>query len=321
MPGLGLLFEDERPEDDAPPQQQRRPQPFEVDLDRIEPPGLPLWTRAAGLVAVLAVLIAARPPASSFSTEVALRRRKQPGQVWQLGPELRAFAKSPTKKAVVSSRHEWPEEPGLWARDLLLLSTGCTAKQVCFVGAAGRWWRLPRWERRFDLYAVVGLHALSLLCYHQAPDVFFAHFAPRLRRPHTLALGAFACTSPFELLWLAALTSGLGEMLQQQRQLGRLGTLGLYLGCGLASSLASTLYRRSATGAGGLLGAFAYHALAAPRATHSFFGLQLSARLGFLAQFLFASWSGLAQPAHAVPTLVVNGLPAVIGAVVFLGFG
>ena len=34
-----------------------------------------------------------------------------------------------------------------------------------------------------------------------------AWLAPRLRRPHTLALGAFACTSPFELLWLAALTS------------------------------------------------------------------------------------------------------------------
>ena len=136
-------------------------------------------------------------------------------------------------------------------------------------------------------------------------------------RAETLVLGAFACVSPWSLLWLGAIASSLGEQLQHRLMLGRLGTLGLYLACGLASSAASALFRRSATGAGGLLGALAYHALAAPRATHSFFGLELSAHAGFAAQFLFASWGGLNQPGQAVPTLVVNGLPAVLGAAWF----
>ena len=153
---------------------------------------------------------------------------------------------------------------------------------------------------------------------------------PRVARPaapclaaraDTLVLGAFACASPWELLWLGAITSSLGEQLQHRLMVGRLGLLGLYLGCGLASSVASARLRRSATGAGGLLGALAYHALAAPRATHSFFGLQLSARLGFAAQFLFASWGGLNQPGHAVPVLVINGLPAVLGAAWFFASG
>ena len=140
-------------------------------------------------------------------------------------------------------------------------------------------------------------------------------------RADTLVLGAFACVSPWELMWLGAIASSLGEQLQSRLMLGRLGLLGLYLGCGLASSVASGLLRRSATGAGGLLGALAYHVLAAPRATHSFFGLQLSARLGFAAQFLFASWGGLNQQGQAVPVLVVNGLPAVLGAAWFFAGG
>ena len=153
---------------------------------------------------------------------------------------------------------------------------------------------------------------------------------PRVARPaapclaaraDTLVLGAFACVSPWELMWLGAIASSLGEQLQGRLMLGRLGLLGLYLGCGLASSVASGILRRSATGAGGLLGALAYHVLAAPRATHSFFGLQLSARLGFAAQFLVASWGGLNQPGQAVPVLVVNGLPAVLGAAWFFASG
>ena len=72
---------------------------------------------------------------------------------------------------------------------------------------------------------------------------------------------------------------------------------------------------------GPLLGALADHALAAPRATHSFLGLQLSARVGFAAQFLFASWGGLNQQGQAVPVLVVNGLPAVLGAAWFFASG
>jgi hypothetical protein len=134
-------------------------------------------------------------------------------------------------------------------------------------------------------------------------------------------LGAFACISPWELMWLGAIASSLGEQLQSRLMLGRFGLLGLYLGCGLASSVTSGLLRRSATGAGGLLGALAYHALAAPRATHSFFGLPLSARVGFAAQFLVASWGGLNQPGQAVPVLLVNGLPAVLGAVWFFASG
>ena len=140
-------------------------------------------------------------------------------------------------------------------------------------------------------------------------------------RADTLVLGAFACVSPWELMWLGAIASSLGEQLQHRLMLGRLGLLGLYLGCGLASSVASGLLRRSATGAGGMLGALAYHALAAPRATHSFLGLQLSARVGFAAQFLFASWGGLNQQGQAVPVLVVNGLPAVLGAAWFFASG
>ena len=160
-------------------------QPFAVDLDSTARPARPLCSWFALAVAALAVLVAARPPASSFPAEVALRRRKRPPQAL-LQRELRAFAAAPHRalldKATVSQRWEWPEEPGLWARDLLLISTGCTPK-ACFVGAAGRWWRAPRWRPRFDLYALFALHALSLLCSYQAAGLFFSHFAPRVSRP------------------------------------------------------------------------------------------------------------------------------------------
>jgi hypothetical protein len=175
MPGY-LLRDEPQPD---------QPQPFAVDLDSTARPARPLRSWFALAVAALAVLIAARPPASSFPAEVALRRRKRPPQAL-LQRELRAFAASPRRalldKVTVSQRWEWPEEPGLWARDLLLISTGCTPK-ACFVGAAGRWWRAPRWTPRFDLYALFALHALSLLCSYQAPGLFFAHFAPRVSRP------------------------------------------------------------------------------------------------------------------------------------------
>ena len=177
MAGLGYLRDE--------PQLDEPQQPFAVDLDSTARPARPLWSWFALAAAALAVLVAARPPASSFPAEVSLRRRKRPPQAL-LQRELRAFAAAPRRalldKATVSQRWEWPEEPGLWARDLLLISTGCTPK-ACFVGAAGRWWRAPRWRPRFDLYALFALHSLSLLCSYQAPGLFFAHFAPRVSRP------------------------------------------------------------------------------------------------------------------------------------------
>lgn len=130
-----------------------------------------------------------------------------------------------------------------------------------------------------------------------------------------MLLGAFACRSPFELLWLSSFASYLGETLQQPRVLGRLETLGLYVACGLASSLSSAYLRRSARGAGGLLGACAYHALALPHARHSFFGLELNARMAVVAQFVLASWGGGAI--EPVPILLVNGVPALLGALAF----
>ena len=180
MPGLGYLRDEDRDEPEPDPPTQ----PFAMDLDSLARPARPLWSWLALVVAAVAVLIAARPPASSFPAEVALRRRKRPPQAL-LQRELRAFAAAPRQtlldKATVSEWREWPEEPGLWARDLLLVSTGCTPK-TCFVGAAGRWWRAPRWRLRFDLYALFALHALSL-CAYQAPGLFFAHFAPRVSHP------------------------------------------------------------------------------------------------------------------------------------------
>ena len=188
MAGAAGYLRDE-PQPDQPPQP-----PFAVDLDSTARPARPLWSWFALAVAALAVLVAARPPASSFPAEVALRRRKRPPQAL-LQRELRAFAAAPHRalldKATVSQRWEWPEEPGLWARDVLLISTGCTPK-ACFVGAAGRWWRAPRWRPRFDLYALFALHALSLLCSYQAAGLFFAHFAPRVSRPR-----APPCPAPY----------------------------------------------------------------------------------------------------------------------------
>ena len=52
-----------------------------------------------------------------------------------------------------------------------------------------------------------------------------------------------------------------------------------------------------------------------------FFCFVLFFCLGFAAQFLFASWGGLNQPGHAVPVLVINGLPAVLGAAWFFASG
>ena len=133
MPGLGYLRDEDRDELEPEPPMQ----PFAVDLDSTARPARPLWSWLALVVAAVAVLIAARPPASSFPAEVALRRRKRPPQAL-LQRELRAFAAAPRQtlldKATVSEWREWPEEPGLWARDLLLVSTGCTPK-ACFVGA------------------------------------------------------------------------------------------------------------------------------------------------------------------------------------------
>ena len=195
MPGLGYLRDEDRDELAPEPPMQ----PFAVDLDSTARPARPLWSWLALVVAAVAVLIAARPPASSFPAEVALRRRKRPPQAL-LQRELRAFAAAPRQtlldKATVSEWREWPEEPGLWARDLLLVSTGCTPK-ACFVGAAGRWWRAPRWRPRFDLYALFALHALSLLCAYQAPGLFFAHFAPRVSHPRAPPCPASPPFPPF----------------------------------------------------------------------------------------------------------------------------
>ena len=173
-------------------------QPYDVDMDEDEappPPVRPQWswsTHGPALALVLALLIAGRPPASTFQSEVALRRKKQPPQQL-LQRELRAFAGDPqsslrTKLSV--GRVEWPEESGLWARDMVLLSTGCTAK-ACFVGAVGRWWRLPAWQARHDLYVLFGLHVLALALHHQYPALYFAHVEPRRNRPRALPTAPF----------------------------------------------------------------------------------------------------------------------------------
>lgn len=303
MPGFGL-----------PAEVVGQWQPYAVELD---PPSRAPRQWATVLIIALSVFIAARPSTDSFMKEVALRRRKQPPQQL-LELELRAFMEAPLKKLTLSGLHESSEESGLWSSDLLLVTAGCT-KQTCFVGAVGRWWRLRRWENYHDLYAMFAVHCLSVLLFYQYPGAFFKHFSPQVARPHTTVLGVFACTSPFELFWLVSFTGGLGRDLQ--KIIGRPGTIALYSSCGLGSSLASAVLGRSATGAGGLLGTFAYHALAVPSASHRFLGMTLSPPKALIAQLIFTSWDVLTKPDQRLPLLICNGLPTVLGAIFFFAFG
>jgi len=301
MPGFGL-----------PAETVAQWQPYAVDVDPpSRTPRLGQW--AAVLVLALALLIAARPSTDSFEREVAIRRRKRPPQQ-RLELELRAFVDAPLKKLTVGGLQESSEESGLWSSDLLIATVGCTQK-TCFVGAVGRWLRLPRWERHFDLYAMLGMHCIGVFLCYQCPGTFFEHFSPRLSHPHTVVLGMFACTSPVELLWLVSFASWLGRDLQ--KMIGRLGAIALYVACGLSSSLASAILRRSATGAGGLLGAFAYHTLAAPNASHNILGIALSPPKALLAQFIIMSWDVVTIPDQRLPLIICNGLPTALGAVMF----
>lgn len=299
MPGFGL------PGADVAGQWQ----PYAVDLDPpSRTPRLGQWS--AVLVLALALLIAARPSTDSFQDEVAIRRRKQPPQQ-RLEIELRAFMAEPLKKLTVSGLQESSED-GLWSSDLLIATIGCTGKGACFVGAVGRW---LRWERQYDLYTLLGMHVIGAVLCYQSPGIFIKYFSPRLSHPHTVLLGVFACTSPIELVWLASYTS-MGRDLQ--KMVGRLGAIALYLACGLSSSLASAMLRRSATGAGGMLGAFAYHALAAPNTSHNLLGITLSPPKALLAQLVLSSWDAVTMPDQRLPLLICNGLPTALGAVIFL---
>ena len=303
-------------------------QPFAVDLDSTARPARPLWSWLALVVAAVAVLIAARPPASSFPAEVALRRRKRPPQAL-LQRELRAFAAAPRQtlldKATVSEWREWPEEPGLWARDLLLVSTGCTPK-TCFVGAAGRWWHAPRWRPRLTSTPsspprpacsapASARPLLCALCAARQPPTCAAALPPPLSPPPNprLAPAAFSgprvprpaapcsprarasCSAPRLLAVGAAVARAVwrpGRAAAAPADARPPRALGLYLGCGLALLRRQRARPRSATSAGNL-SAPSRRARRAALQAHSFFGLPLSARLGFAAPF--ASWGGLNQ--------------------------
>ena len=121
----------------------------------------------------------------------------------------------------------------------------------------------------------------------------------------------------FELLWMLTTINGEGAQLQRLAYLGRGGFLCLYLCAALASSLCSLAMRHSANGAGGVLASCAFHALAAPNARHVIVGAEMGARQALAVQVALSSLPAFGGGGDALPVLVANGVPCVIGALAF----
>jgi len=218
-----------------PEQGQRRP-----DADVEMAPTPLFWALAAAALA--SVLIQCRPPASDFAEEVEYRRQVKK----DLAAGRRPRPRSAKPKAAAAQGEDAADsddlgsasmfglrrwDGGLWAADAGIASLGCTPKG-CLIGFATLWWRPPSWPRDYDVYMLAALHAYSAFC---PTDVYFRNFAPRLRRPHTVLLGAVATRSIWELMWVGSTLLGLGTELQ--KALGRGGFLALYLGAGEAFEL------------------------------------------------------------------------------------
>jgi len=259
-------------------------------------------SRLPVLAAAIALVIATRPPAETLPSEVAkLRAVKRRGKVerdWTFKGHSGSLLKM----------HRWPDD--LWAADALIVSFGCTQRGTCFVGTLGKWWRLPKWMPKWDLWLLAGVHGTACACYMQSPMLYHQLFSPRASAPHTVLLGAFASSNPWELLWIGSTIVGLGQELQ--RALGRAGFIGLYLVAALASSVCSMLLRCSARGHGGILAAMAYHTILSPRSQHNIFGLTLGARQALAVQTVMAGWPLAGQPVALIGVfgpLLIGALP------------
>lgn len=269
----------------------------------------------------LAVLT--RPCSADWPAAVARMRRKErhgAGTMTLALEPVRAVWDTPERwQALLAMARErfafgierFPEEErGLWALDSGVLTVACTKKR-CYVGALGSWRKLPGGE--YDLYALAALHGFACLISHKyGPTVFFRHFAPRLVEPHTVLGGAFATSSPFEMLWLGSTLLGLGHELQ--RALGRGGFLALWLAGAVGMSLAAAVLRHTCTGTGGILASFTYHTIAAPHARHSLYGIEMGARQALAVHVGIAclpAFQGASRPHVAIG---LSLLPLVIGA-------
>lgn len=277
------------------------------------------------LAPVIPLMLLTRPMAHEWPDAVVRLRKKERNAAGSLASALepvKAAWRSDDRHAALLEMararlsigtHESEVDARVWATDAVLLTVGCTKKK-CYVGILGQWRPLPGAES--DLYVLLACHgAACALAHSQGMPVFFRWCSPRMSSPFTLLTSIFATASPFEMLWLYGTMLGVGRDLQ--RGLGRLGFLALYLGGGLSSVLVAAYFRHSANGAGGALAAFAYHALAAPNARHSIFGLEMGARMSLAAQAALASYPAFNGAARPELVLALNGLPILIGAALF----
>ena len=278
---------------------------------------------AAPIVALALACLLTRPLSSDWPTAVTRMRSKEPDAAGTfasaLKPVRRAWRSSnyTALSGIVLSRcalgtHVSEEDPRVWAFDALLLTVGCTHRR-CYVGILGKWRAVP--DAKYDLYALIAAHAAAVLLAYTDMGLYHRLCSPRLSAPHTLLTALFAASSPFELLWLVGSIMGLGPNLQ--RTIGRLGYLALYIGGSLSSVLLGAYVRHSVNGSGGALASCAYHALVAPHARHSVFGLEMGARMALAAQAGLASLPATHEGARSAVILALNGVPILVGAVVF----
>ena len=274
-------------------------------------------------VPLLVLMLLTRPLASEWPDTVARLRQREPGASGSFNVAIKPvkaawkdedleriyeIARSRARVGFVSS----DEDARTWAVDALLLTLGCTHKR-CYLGVYGAWHRLP--DQQLDLYAIVGAHGLAVLfSYNYGMTTFFRHFSPRFSAPHTIFLAMFATSSPFELIWLSSSLFSVGATIQ--RIIGR-GTFLLLYGLGAMSSVLIAAYNRhSASGASGVLAAYAYHALAAPRARHSLFGVEMGGRAALMVNAALATWP-MINGGSAPMAMALTGTPALVGAAIW----
>ena len=146
-----------------------------------------------------------------------------------------------------------------------------------YVGTLTGWWAVPLWvgwSRRGDLFIINALHMAAALLSTLRPLDFYWNFIPRLRRPHTVLLGAFATSSIFECVWVASSVMMFGGALQGgdgggggtggggPLVMGREGFAALYLVSGLlASFVGGVILGERVPGHGGVLAAITMHTL------------------------------------------------------------
>lgn len=283
-----------------------------------------VWTGQSALmrtVLVLAPLLAlallTRPSAIDWPATVVKLRNKEKGATGSFAAAIKpvkaawhardydTLASLAWSKLVIGFRAD-DEDGRIWAFDAVFATLGCTHRR-CYLGVWGKWQRLP--DEKMDLYGLLGAHGLACAySYHYGKIAFFRLFSPRMMEPHTLLFAMFATFDPFELVWLSSGILSLGADLQ--RSLGRTGFLSLYCGAAFVTAITAAYNRHSANGAAGALAAYAYHALVAPGARHSLFGIEMGARAALMVQCMLSAWPLRQRPGMA---MVLNAIPILVG--------